>query len=94
MHVAAGSSEGLSFFTNAVFGRNAIDPISGMKRSDMTECDFTLDDRFTASRWPEYLAPLWIRARAVRAEEKLNGFTAVTNDYRVILNYQWVLRYK
>ena len=65
-----------------------------MKRSDLTEYDFTLDYRFTASRRPEYLAPLWIRARAVRAEEKLNGLTAVTNDYRVILNYQWVFKYK
>ena len=85
---------GLSLFANAVFGRDAIDPVSAVRRSDMTEYDFTLDYRFTASHWPEYLAPLWIRARAVRAEEQLNGFAAVTSDYRVILNYQWVFKYK
>jgi hypothetical protein len=85
---------GLSFFTNAVFGRNAIDPRFGVKLPDNTEYDFTLDYRFTASNWPDYLAPLWIRARAVVLEQKLNGFTGVTNDYRVILNYQWVFKYK
>ena len=85
---------GLSFFTDAVFGRNAIDPRRGAKLSDNNEYDFTLDYRFSASNWPAYLAPLWIRARAVLVDEKLNGFTNVTKDYRVILNYQWVFKYK
>jgi hypothetical protein len=85
---------GLSFFTNAVFGRNAIDPVTGAKLSDNNEYDFTLDYRFTASHWPDQLRPLWIRARAVRLEEKLNLNTSVTRDYRVIVNYAWVFKYQ
>jgi hypothetical protein len=85
---------GLSFFTNAVFGRNAIDPANGARLSDNNEYDFTLDYRFTAGHWPDYLRPLWIRTRAVRLEEKLNLNTSVTKDYRVIVNYAWVFRYR
>ena len=62
---------GLSFFTDTVFGRNAIDPITGLRLPDRIEHDFTLDYRFTASNWPEYLAPLWLRARAVFVDQKL-----------------------
>ena len=85
---------GLSFFTDIVFGRNAIEPISGFRLPDRNEYDFTLDYRFTASNWPDYLAPLWIRARAVFVDQKLGGFTGVTTDYRLILNYQWVFTRK
>ena len=63
---AALNLPGLSFFTDFVFGRNAIEPISGFRLPDRNEYDFTLDYRFTASNWPDYLAPLWLRARCLR----------------------------
>ncbi len=85
---------GLSFFTDTVFGRNAIEPITGLRLPDRNEHDFTLDYRFTASNWAEYLAPLWLRARAVFVDQSLGSFAGVTTDYRVILNYQWVFKYK
>jgi len=85
---------GLSFFTDIVFGRNAIEPISGFRLPDRNEYDFTLDYRFTAGNWPDYLAPLWLRARAVFVDQRLSGFTSVTTDYRLILNYQWVFKYR
>jgi hypothetical protein len=85
---------GLSFFTDTVFGRNAIEPITGLRLPDRTEHDFTFDYRFTASNWPEYLAPLWLRARAVFVDQKLGSFTSVTTDYRLILNYQWIFKYR
>ena len=62
--------------------------------STNTEYDFTLDYRFTANYWPDYLAPLWLRARAVLVDQRLGSFTSLTTDYRVILNYQWVFKYK
>ena len=94
LDLAGAGLPGLSFFTNAVSGRNAIDPMTGARLSDNNEYDFTLDYRFVASHWPEHLRPLWIRARAVRLEEKLNGTTSVTKDYRIIVNYEWVFKYR
>jgi hypothetical protein len=85
---------GLSFFKNFVFGRHAINPTTGLPLSDNDEYDFTLDYRFTASYWPDYLKPLWIRARAVYLDERLNNNTNVTNDYRIIVNYEWVFKHK
>jgi hypothetical protein len=94
LDLAGAGLPGLSFFTNAVSGRNAIDSLTGARLSDNNEYDLTLDYRFVASHWPEHLRPLWIRARAVRLEEKLNGNTSVTRDYRIIVNYEWVFKYR
>jgi len=91
---AAVKLPGLSFFTDIVFGRNAIEPISGLSLPDRNEYDFTLDYRFNASNWPDYLAPLWVRARAVLVDQRLGSLASVTTDYRVILNYEWVFKYK
>jgi hypothetical protein len=82
---------GLSMFGNAVFGGDAVNPVTGAGASDKTEYDGTVDYRFSDKGWPAWLRPLWIRARAVRVEEKL-GATSVTNDYRVIVNYEWVFK--
>jgi hypothetical protein len=81
---------GLSLFVNAVFGGSAIDAATGAPVSDKTEYDGTIDYRFTDKGWPTWARPLWVRARAVRVEEKLAGATSVTNDYRIIVNYEWV----
>jgi hypothetical protein len=83
---------GLSFNTNAVFGRNAIEPVTGLNISDINEYDFTLDYRFTGNNWPDALKPLWIRARHAYIEEKLAGVNDVTKDYRIIVNYEWVFK--
>lgn len=81
--------QGLSFNANAVFGSNAIDPLSHAALSDATEYNYTLDYRFTDSIWPDSLKPLWLRARAARVEERLAGVTTVLTDYRIIANYEW-----
>ncbi len=49
----------------------------------------TVDYRFTAARWPEWARPLWLRARAAYVDQ---GAAGETNDYRIIINYPWVLR--
>jgi hypothetical protein len=83
---------GLQVNGAAVFGRDAIDPSTRGPLADENEYDFTLDYRFTAKTWPEWARPFWIRARAVRIEDKLGGHTDVTTDYRVIVNYEWVFK--
>ena len=83
---------GLSLFTNAVFGHNAINPTTGAKLSNNKEYDFTLDYRFTASNWPKWLRSLGIEARAAYLGENLNGVTNTTTDYRIIVNYEWVFK--
>ena len=82
---------GLSAFVNAVFGDKAIDPVTRAPLSDKTEYDATLDYRFSGA-WPAWLKPLWVRLRAVRVEEKTAGGTGVTNDYRVIVNYERIFK--
>jgi hypothetical protein len=83
---------GLAVNGAAVFGRDAIDAGSRQPLADENEYDFTLDYRFTSKNWPEWLRPFWIRARAARVEDKLGGTTDVTNDYRIIVNYEWVFK--
>jgi hypothetical protein len=83
---------GLSVNANAVFGRDAVDPATREALSDNDEYDFTLDYRLSAERWPAWARPFWIRARAVRIEKDLAGTTAVTKDYRIIVNYEWVFK--
>ena len=56
---------GVELFTDFVFGRNAIEPISGFRLPDRNEYDFTLDYRFTASNWPDLFA-IVARARCLR----------------------------
>lgn len=83
---------GLALNVAAIFGRDAIAPATGAGLSDNDEYDVTLDYRFSAERWPAWARPFWIRARAVRVEEDLAGVTAVTKDYRIIVNYEWVFK--
>ena len=82
---------GLSGFVNAVFGDKAIDAATRASLSDKTEYDATLDYRFTVG-WPAWLKPLWVRLRAVRVEDRIAGSTSVTNDYRAIVNYEWIFK--
>jgi hypothetical protein len=82
---------GLSGFVNFVFGDGAVNPATGAAASDKTEYDFTVDYRFT-SGWPDWAKPLWLRARYARIDEKSAGTTGRTDDYRLILNYEWVFK--
>jgi hypothetical protein len=79
---------GLVFNFAAVYGYDAINPSNRVDLSDNTEYDATLDYRFTWAGWPEWLRSFWIRARASRLEERLNGNNDITMDYRLILNYE------
>jgi hypothetical protein len=84
---------GLVINVAAVFGRNAIIPASGTSLSNNDEYDLTLDYRFKSGNWPEWVKPLWIRGRASRVEYTLSGNTNATNDYRIIVNYEWVFKW-
>jgi hypothetical protein len=78
---------GLAITAYAVFGDKAINSATGARVSDKTEYNGTLDYRFATGDWPDWTKPIWVRLRATRIEEKLTS-TAVTNDYRVIINYE------
>jgi hypothetical protein len=83
---------GLSAFFNLVFGSHAINAATGAPVSDKDEYDLTLDYRFSAKTWPEWLRPLWLRGRWAHIEQKQSGTTSVTDDYRIIVNYEWVFK--
>jgi hypothetical protein len=83
---------GLSVNVNAVFGSGAINAANGAPASDKTEYDATLDYRFGTDQWPSWLKPLWLRLRFARVEESTSGNTGVTQDVRVIGNYEWVFK--
>jgi hypothetical protein len=89
---AAHDLPGLAVNAAAVFGTDAINPVNRAPLPDTNEYDFTLDYRFSDKRWPEWARPWWIRARAVRIEDKQGGNTDVTEDYRIIVNYEWVFK--
>lgn len=77
----------------AVFGSKAINPATGARVSDKDEYDVTLDYRFGAPGYPDWLKPLWLRGRVTRIDEALNGATTHTWDYRFIVNYEYVLKF-
>lgn len=80
---------GLELHAVAVWGRDAIDPATGAPLPNTSEYDMTLDYRFTDSRWPTWARPLWLRARVAYVDQ---GSAGDTTDYRLILNYPWVLK--
>ena len=72
-----------------VFGRDQINTSTGLPLPDLTEYDMTLDYRFSAKTWPQWLQPLWIRARAAYLDQSAAGHVT---DYRIIVNYPWSLQ--
>jgi len=70
-------------------GSNVINPSTQAAQPNWTEYDLTADYRFSAARWPEWARPFWLRGRAAYVDMGANG---VINDYRIILNYEWVLK--
>ncbi len=72
-----------------VFGRDQIKAATGAALPNLTEYDLTLDYRFSAASWPEWLRPLWLRARAAYLDQSAAGHVT---DYRVIVNYSWLFK--
>lgn len=84
---------GLVVTAHAIFGHNAINPSTGAAVADKKEYNVTIDYRFRTGEWPDWIKPLWLRARATRVPADLSGSTSVTNDYRFIVNYEQVLNF-
>lgn len=69
-----------------MFGRDQINASTGAALPNLTEYDLTLDDRFSAAPWPQWLRPLWLRGRAAYLDQSAAGHTT---DDRVIVNDSW-----
>lgn len=80
---------GMVLNASVVFGRDQVNSVTGADLPNLTEYDVTLDYRFSAKTWPQWVQPLWIRARAGILEQSPGG---TTTDYRIIVNYPWALR--
>lgn len=83
------SVPGLSLTAYAVFGSDAVVAATGAPSTDKTEYDATLDYRFSAERWPDWLRPLWLRLRYAYVDESSVG---TTNDVRAIANWEWIFK--
>lgn len=84
---------GLAFVANITLGNGAIDPTTRLPLSTDREYDFTLDFLFadSATDFPDWLRPLWIRARSATLNRIEDGVVSTIRDFRVILNYEWKL---
>ncbi len=80
---------GLSLNAGVAHGMDAINPSTGVAQPDWTEYDLTADYRFSAVTWPEWARPFWLRGRVAYVDMGSNG---VIDDYRIILNYEWVFK--
>ncbi len=83
---------GLSLIASATVGRNAINAASGAALSRNEEYNLTVDYRFTADAWPQWARPLWLRARAARFEQRLNGAADIVTERHLILNYAYTFK--
>jgi len=83
------SVPGLSLTAYAVFGSDAVVASTGAPSTDKTEYDATLDYRFSAEKWPDWLKPLWLRFRYAYVDESNVG---TTNDVRAIANWEWIFK--
>jgi len=84
---AAQNLPGLKLNAAIVYGWDAINASSGAAQPNWTEYDMTLDYRFSDKRWPEWARPFWIRGRAAYVDMRADGDI---EDYRIIVNYEWV----
>jgi len=78
---------GLVLNAAIVHGWDAINPGTRAPQPNWTEYDLTLDYRFSSKQWPEWVRPFWIRGRAAYVDMRSDGRI---EDYRVIVNYDWV----
>ena len=79
--------QGLALNAAIVWGFDAINASTGAAQPNWTEYDLTLDYRFTSKQWPEWARPFWIRGRAAYVDMRRDGDI---QDYRIIVNYDWV----
>lgn len=88
---AAINLPGLSFVANITLGSGAIDPVTRQPLSTDREYDFTLDFLFadSALAFPDWLRPVWIRARSATLNQIQDGIVSTIRDFRVIVNYEW-----
>jgi hypothetical protein len=84
---AALNAPGLMLNAAIVYGWDAIKPSTGAAQPNWTEYDLTLDYRFSAKTWPEWARPFWVRGRAAYVDQ---GRAGDIQDYRIIVNYEWV----
>jgi hypothetical protein len=84
---AAHNLPGLALNAAIVYGWDAINTSTGAAQPNWTEYDLTLDYRFTSKQWPEWSRPFWIRGRAAYVDMRSDGDI---QDYRIIVNYEWV----
>jgi hypothetical protein len=84
---AAQGAPGLEVDGAIVHGWDAINASSRAAQPNWTEYDLTVDYRFGAKTWPEWARPFWVRGRAAYVDM---GSTGNIQDYRIILNYEWV----
>jgi hypothetical protein len=79
---------GLRLNAAFVYGYDAIDAATRASQPNWSEYNLTLDYRFSDKRWPAWARPFWVRGRAAYVDMRSDGDI---QDYRVILNYEWVL---
>jgi len=84
---AALNAPGLLLNAAIVHGWDAINASTGAAQPNWTEYDLTLDYRFSAKTWPEWARPFWVRGRAASVDQ---GSAGNIQDYRIIVNYEWV----
>lgn len=78
---------GLNLIASATTGKDAINATTGAALSQNAEYNLTADYRFSATTWPSWMRPLWLRARLARFEQKLGNTVDVTTEHHLILNY-------
>ena len=83
---------GLILTLSATSGNGAINAATGADLSQNAEYNLTADYRFAAATWPQWVQPLWLRARWGRFEQKLGGVVDATSEYHLILNYTVTLK--
>lgn len=83
---------GLAMNGSATFGRNAVNEATGTALADNAEYDFTVDYRFSDPGWPQWMRPLWLRARTARLEQRLGATATAISEHHLILNYTATLK--
>jgi len=79
---------GLQVLASATFGDGALNATTGAALATSNEYDVDVNYRLAALAVPDWLKPLQLRGRYGHADQKLNGVTATTDEFRLMLNYE------
>lgn len=82
---------GLALNGSATRGHGAISATTGAALPDNSEYDLSVDYRFSATTWPQWAQPLWLRARTALLQQNLQGNNTATREHHLILNYKVTL---